>query len=188
MLFAVQAAGGSGSGLSAAQRQQLHELGFAVVPSEIPGFHVNKFAMNRKARSYRIDYVRADGALVSFAGSAAGARGQQQARPKHRGFFANMSNIGKQIASIGHANAATNESLRSNSSEHVTPAQEQEMTDVTSDSALIGPIHFANADGCLAGTSDSAKALITNARFNVRACHLRRPDALVRAYKSVVRL
>jgi hypothetical protein len=172
----------AGAGLTSAEREELHELGFAVVPSVIPaGFHVEHVAIDLKARTYRIEYVRAGGAMLSFAGSA----NDPAPPPKKHGFF---GGLGKAIASIGHSASTTSDSLRSNSSEHVTPAQEQEMTSVASDSALAGPIHFDNAAGCLEGSPDSTKALISNAHFTVRGCHLKQPDPLIRAYKSVVRL
>jgi hypothetical protein len=172
----------AGAGLTSAEREELHELGFAVVPSVIPaGFRIKHVSINREARSYRIEYVRAGGAVLTFAGQASAPAPP----PKKRGFF---GSLGKTIANIGHSASTTSDSLRSNSSEHVTPAQEQEMTSVASDSALTGPIHFENADGCLQGSPDSTKALITNAHFTVRGCHLTQPDPLIRAYRSVVRL
>ena len=172
----------AGAVLTSAEREELHELGFAVVPSVIPaGFHVKHVAINLKARTYQIDYVRASGAMLSFAGSAT----DPAPPPKKHGFF---GGLGKAIANIGHSASTTSDSLRSNSSEHVTPAQEQEMTAVASDSALTGPIHFENTGGCLVGNPDSTKALISNAHFTVKGCHLTQPDPLIRAYRSVVRL
>jgi hypothetical protein len=176
------AAQSSATGLSAAQLQQLHELGFAVAPSPVPpGFHVADVQVDTQAHSYTIVYKRAsDGAAMSFAGA------QGQAEQKKKGGF--LSQVGSTLSGVKNTQNNAETSLRSNSNEQVTPEQEQELTDVTSDSALTGPIHFANNGACLSGSPDATKALITNAHFTVSACNLTRPTPLIRAYKSVVQL
>jgi hypothetical protein len=173
----------SQSGLTAPERAKLHQLGFAVVPDPVPaGFRIRDVHVDTGGRKYRIEYVRSrDGATMLFEGSARPG----DAPKAHHGLF---SGLGKAIAGIGHTANTTSSSMRSTSSEQVTPEQEQEMTSVESDSALTGPIHFANDHGCLKGTPDSGKALITNAHFTVQACSMRQPDPLIRAYKSVVRV
>ncbi len=178
------AAQSSPTGLSAAQLEQLHELGFAVAPSPVPpGFRVADVQVDTQARTYTIVYRRAsDGAAISFAG------GPLENEKKSHGFLSQVSSVMNGAKnSQNSANTATS-SLRSNSNEQVTPEQEQELTDVTSDSALTGPIHFAPSGACLSGSPDAGKALITNAHFTVSACNLTRPTALIRAYKSVVQL
>lgn len=173
----------AGTGLTAAQARQLHALGFAVAPSPLPpGFHVEKVSVNASARRYTIVYLRGDGATLTFAGVAAGS--DTAPKEKH-GFF---QGLGKSIGQIGHKESTTSVALRSNSAEQVTPEQEQEMSAVSSDSALAGPIHFAVSGGCLKGNPETSKAVITNAHFTVSACKLRHPDPLIRAYKNLARL
>jgi hypothetical protein len=174
----------AGSGLTAAQKQQLHALGFAVAPSSLPpGFHVEKVTVNASARRYTIVYLRgSDGATMTFAGVAAGS---DAAPKKKHGFF---QGLGSSISQIGHKESTTSVALRSDSAEHVTPEQEQEMSAVSSDSALTGPIHFAPSGRCLKGKPESSKALITNAHFAISACKLKYPDPLIRAYKNLTRL
>ncbi len=172
----------SSSGLTQAQRTKLHQLGFAVVPNPVPaGFHIKDVRVDTGSRNYSVEYVRSrDNATLLFSGTA-----RAQEPPKHHSFF---GGLGAAIAHIGHGASTTSSSMRSTSSEQVTPEQEQEMTAVESDSALTGPIHFANENGCLKGSPESSKALITNASFTVEGCSLRQPDPLIRAYKSVVRV
>jgi hypothetical protein len=171
------------SGLTAAERRKLHQLGFAVVPAPLPpGFAIKDVHVDMGGKKYRVEYVRRrDGATMSFSGSA---QAQSQEK-KRRGFF---GGIGATIAHLGHSASTTTNTMRSTSSEQTTPEQEQEMTAVESDSALTGPIHFTNARGCLTGSPESSKALITSAHFTVEACSMRQPDPLIRAYKSVVRV
>jgi len=173
---------GSDSGLSRPVQAKLHQLGFAVVPDPVPaGFRIKNVQVDTSGRTYKIEYVRArDGATMLFSGSAAAAD-----PPKKRGFF---SGLGSSLAHLGHTASTTSSSMRSTSSEQTTPEQEQELTSVESDSALTGPIHFANDHGCLTGSPDSTKALITNAHYTVQACSMRQPDPLIRAYKSVARV
>jgi hypothetical protein len=172
----------SDNGLSQPQRVKLHQLGFAVVPDPMPaGFRIKDVRVDTSGRTYEIEYVRArDGATMLFSGSSAAPDA-----PKKHGFF---SGLGSSLAHLGHTASTTSNSMRSTSSEQTTPEQEQELTSVESDSALTGPIHFANDGGCLKGSPDSSKALITNARFTVQACSMRQPDPLIRAYKSVARV
>jgi hypothetical protein len=183
LTVAVFAGENSESGLTRAQLAKLHELGFAVVPDPLPpGFRIKDVRVDTEGQKYSIEYVRPrDGATMLFSGSA-----QAQTAPKkHRGFFAG---IGSTFANVTHSASTTSSSLRSTSSEQVTPEQEQELTSVESDSVLTGPIHFANDGGCLKGSADSSKALITNAHFTVQGCSMREPDPLIRAYKSFVRV
>jgi len=172
----------SDTGLSQTERAKLHQLGFAVVPDPVPaGFRIKDVHVDTSGRTYQIEYARArDGATMLFSGSAAA-----QNPPKKRGFF---SGLGSSLAHLGHTASTTSSSMRSTSSEQTTPEQEQELTSVESDSALTGPIHFTNDHGCLKGSPDSNKALITNAHFTVQACSMRQPDPLIRAYKSVARV
>jgi hypothetical protein len=177
------AAQSSATGLSAAQIAQLHQLGFAVAPSPIPpGFHIAEVQVDTAARTYTIVYKRAsDGAAMSFAGGPVEAQ-------KKKSFLSGVGSVFNSAKNSQNSANTAESSLRSNSNEQVTPEQEQEMTDVTSDSALTGPIHFANNGACLSGSPDASKALITDAHFTVSACNLSRPTPLIRAYKSVVQL
>lgn len=176
------AADSAGTGLSSSQTAQLHGLGFAVVPEPVPpGFVIASVSVDTKARTYAITYKRAkDGATMTFAGGAAGT-----APKKHRGFF---SSIGQTIGNIGKKSSETQEAMSTQNSEATTPVTEAENSAVAADNPLAGPIHFESSKGCISGSPDPKKAVITDAHFTVSACNLKVPDPLIHAYKSLARI
>jgi len=178
---------GSQSGLSATQARDLRGLGFAVAPDPLPpGFSVTSVVVDKHTRHYTISYERAkDGATMIFEGVAAGDA------PRKKSIFDRLGDVveHKDPTPVSSAQADVATVQRKPGSEDTTPAIEAaEHNDVVSDSALAGPIHFDNGGACLTGSPDSSKAEITDAHFTVTACNLRYPDALIRAYKSLVRV
>jgi hypothetical protein len=177
----------STSGLSEAQVRDLRDLGFAVAPEPLPpGFSITSVVVDKKARHYTITYERAkDKATLTFEGAAAGGK------PRKKSIFDRLGDVveHKDPSPVSSAQADVATVQRQPGSEDTTPAIEAaEHSDVVSDSALAGPIHFDNGGTCLTGSPDASKAEITDAHFTVRACNLRYPEALIRAYKSLVRV
>lgn len=173
------------NGLTAQQETQLRHLRFAVVPNPLPhGFRVVRVVANLAAKTYEVDYRRADGATIAISGSATSALVSaatpkpSSAPAKASGFFSRVKSAFSSFTSSSSSNGADS-------------AHEEEagMTqgEVIADSSLIGPIHFAQDGRCLHGESDPSKATIRNARFTVDACNLNPADPLTNAYRTVAR-
>ncbi len=184
----LPAAGGQtlSNGLTSAQAQRLHRLGYAVVPNPAPrGFHVTTVTTAPDNGSYRVVYVRSnDGASLTIVGRrGAGAPGGTAAStpaPKKRGFLANL---GSALGGLGKK--ASGQQSSGTSSESEEPLRD---TGSIADSRLIGPAHFASDGACLKGVADTSKALIRNASFTVQACNFEKSEPVYSAYRSVSRV
>ena len=172
------AAQSSATGLSPAQLQQLHELGFAVAPRPRSTRLSRCGRAGRHASAQLLDRLQTGERRRRDQFRRRSGRGR--AKEEGRVPLAGRLDVQRRQEHAEHAES----SLRSNSNEQVTPEQEQEMTDVTSDSALTGPIHFANNGACLSGSPDASKALITNAHYHRFGLQPDAANPLIRAYKS----
>jgi hypothetical protein len=176
-------AANAADGLTAGQRSVLHSFGFAVLPDPVPpGYAISSVHIDSRQRSYTVVYTLVGGrTTLKFSGIANGRGGSEP----HESFF---KRLGRSIGGIGKKSGEVTTALRSSSTENVTPVQEQELSNVSADSTLAGPIHFNLQGKCLTGQPDSGKAIITTARFTIIGCYLKRPDPLIHAYHSVARL
>ncbi len=175
-------------GLSAPQLSELRHLGFAVVPDPPPAsFRVTSIRVDAVADSYRVVYRRSgDGATLTFTGRRL-TEAPTPAPKKKRGLFNQLADavdhIGERATPRPNQVAGTGSRADNTSQE-----EEEEMSSVQAYSPVIGPSHFAQDHGCLTGSPDPTQAEIHNAEFHVTGCNLARPDALTRAYRSLVRV
>lgn len=164
------------TGLTASQLAQLRHFSFAALPHEKPsGFYVRK--VSTSSNSFTIYYYRSDGAWIQFSGSEGShASGSAHHGPNVKGFMHSMTSF---FSGIHHSTSTANAGTANE--------EEQEMSGIAADSQAIGPIHFSNHNGCLAGTADrsQAEARYRHATFTVHACGLRHPDPLISAYRTV---
>ena len=184
----IAASAANVGGLSATQMRALRQLDFAVVPDPPPtGFHVASIRTDPVAESYRIVYLRpADEATLTIVGRRRTAA-PTPAPHEHHGLFQKLA---ASLDSLGtKTRAPGNDVADSRSSNANTPQEEEEeMSSVSADSRVIGPMHFTKDHSCLSGNADSSRALIHNADFTVSGCNLGAPDPLIRAYRSLVRV
>jgi len=183
----------SGTGLKPADARHLHALGYAVVPNPIPaGFRVAKVWYDPGSSGYHVRYVRtSDGATFTISGTRGGGgtgagRGGADAAatpaPVKHGLFAGLASVFKRREG-GTAVASTTTGTAGE-------AEENGQKGIVMDSRVVGTMALLQQPGgsCYAGRSDTAKGMIHNASFSVQACNLDRPDAVVRAYRSLQRL
>lgn len=193
-LTALPAAAAQG-GLSAAQLRELRVVPFAVVPAQAPaGFRVAGVHVDTWNHTYTVVYKGSGGATIRIFGSQGGIRGTGQGASagtsQPRGLFQKIagafSHIGRTSNAFHGANAQANASANANPGK--AHEAEEEMSSLSADSPLLGPVDFANRRNCLEGRNDRSKAAIKSASFEVDGCNMRTPDALVRAYRNMERV
>jgi hypothetical protein len=176
------------AGIPADKLTQLRQLGFAVVPEEPPsGFHYKTASVDSIAESYKVIYVRSgDGATITFTGRKVTSAPTEAPRKRH-GLFNQLADAVDRIGT--RPTPAPNRVGKSSSGNDNTSGEaEAEMSGVTAYSPVVGPGRFAEDHGCLTGTPDPAQATIKTAEYRMTGCNLARPDALTRAYRSLVRV
>jgi hypothetical protein len=167
-------------GLSPSQVRQLESVGFAVVPQAPPsGFHARSVSVDPSRRTYTVVYAGPDGQTITISGSALHGKAAPASAPaaQPHGFFQKLFG-GMKSMHVADPNATSNTAGEEN----------EEMTAVSADSPLLGPVNFQKGNQCLNATNDPAKAQIRNAQFHVYGCNMREPDALIRAYRSLERV
>ena len=195
VLLAPAAAPAQGSGLTAAQLRQLHQLNMPVVaPVPAPrGFRVTRVVSSAYDRTYKIVYQNRLGATMTFegsqlyAGAATGAApgrnapataAESQPKPK-RGFLQKLFAGGAKPPAV-NANAVAGGTSQE--------AEGQTASGIPADSALVGPVRFTPAGPCLQGTSDATKATLRGLRVVASGCNFDNPETLVSAYKALHRV
>ncbi len=190
------AAAVAASGLSAGELHKLRAIPFAVVPATVPaGFH-GHVTVNASKHAYTVVYTGPGGATIRIAGNRRGTRSASgaAATAQPRGLFQKLagafSHFGHKVESNASSlhGAGGQASRNANADNGKAGEEQEEMTAVSADSPLLGPVNFQRAGKCLSGYNDPSKAAISNASFTVAACNLHEPDALIRAYRSLERV
>jgi hypothetical protein len=193
MSLPAQAAQG---GLTSAQLHELQSLPFAVVPGRIPpGYRVRRVYVDRSSQKYTIEYAGPRGAQIRISGIAAHDKVKEASGPpkKRHGIFQqigsainNLAQNTKDINPLKSANAKASENANKDSG--TSGEEEEEMTSLSADSDLLGPVFFQNKSDCLNGNPDRSRAQIHTAQFTVTGCKLKVPDPLVQFYRGLERV
>jgi hypothetical protein len=176
-------------GIPADKLAQLRQLGFAVVPEQPPsGFRYKTASVDPIAESYKVIYVRSgDGATITFTGRKVTSPPTEAPHKRH-GLFNQISDAVDRLGGTRPTSAPNNVGKTNSGHDNTAGEAEAEMSGVTAYSPVLGPGRFAQEHGCLTGTPDPAQAPIKTAEYHMTGCNLARPDALTRAYRSLVRV